>query len=191
MSRMDFRKSLSLPKRTCTKTFRRYQSFKEHLREDFKARCGYTDSADKWFGGVTSFHIDHFACANHNPSLKTQYSNLVYSCSYVNILKSDDDHLLYLDPCVDDYNKHFFRDNLGTIHPISSSAKAVYMYKKLKMGLARYQIAWILDHIFDEMGRLESHIATLPTGSTEEREAKDLYYEFGKEFRKYIEYLTK
>ncbi len=151
------------PKRTFTKSYSKYSSYKSYLSNDFNKRCGYTDCSDFWFGGSKTFHIDHFKPWKKNPHLKTQYSNLVYCCSYVNILKSDDEGS-YLDPCDIDYNDHFERDTLGKIIPKSTSKEANYMYKKLKLYLQRYQIIWLLEKIFVKMEKLQEIIDKTPNG---------------------------
>lgn len=178
------------PQRTCKKTFTTYRPFKSYLAVDFNSRCGYTDCADRWFGGVTTFHIDHFAPLKNFPHLETSYSNLVYACSYVNILKSDDDPANYLDPCNDEYNEHFYRDNLGTIYPKPSSKKASYMHKKLKLGLARYSTIWLLENLYNLMKELNAHITTLPTDTKEEIAALRALSKLNAEFTKYFDYLT-
>ena len=135
------------PVRTCVKTYASYRSFKPYLAKDFNSRCGYTDCPDFWFGGKNNFHIDHFKPFSKNPNLATDYSNLVYCCSYVNILKSDDEGD-YIDPCDIDFNKHFERDNYGEIIPKNTSKEAIYMYSRLQLGLSRYKLIWKLDEIF-------------------------------------------
>ncbi len=189
MAKIAFRKIW--PQRDCKLNFTRYQSFKPHLRTDFNSRCGYTDCHDKWFGGITTFHIDHFVPLKVNSALKTTYSNLVYSCSYVNILKSDDDPNNYLDPCNVDYNLHFYRDALGVIYPEPSSPNAIYMHRKLKLGLARYQIIWLLDNLYYCLKDLRKLADSLPNGSAAEHEAKNLHYQLSGEFEKYFDYLSK
>ncbi|WP_139093490.1 HNH endonuclease [Delftia sp. JD2] len=187
MTKVQFRE-LS-PQRRCTKTYSTYGSYKQYLASDFNNRCGYTDSHHMWFGGLTTFHIDHFKPHKKFPQLKTTYSNLVYACSYVNILKSDDDPNNYLDPCTTDYNQHFYRDAYGTIYPNEQSREAIYMHKKLKLGLARYRVIWVLeksDKLLKELEELES---TLEKES--ELEFYKLYFKLTKEFRAYFHYLTK
>lgn len=135
------------PLRTFSGTpYNDYKKYKNCLSIDFNNRCGYTNCPDIWFGGKRCFHIDHFKPKSKYPSLETSYSNLVYSCSYVNIQKSDDDGM-YLDPCNIDFNQHFFRDDEGNIQPIFASAEACYMHKKLKLGLSRYGLIWRLDQL--------------------------------------------
>lgn len=188
MSQVQFRQLA--PQRTCSKTFSVYRSYKKYLADDFNGRCGYTDSHHRWFGGASTFHIDHFQPHSKFPVLKTQYSNLVYACSYVNILKSNDDPTNYLDPCATDYNEHFFRDHSGRIYPNPKSAQAVYMHKKLKLGLARYQLIWLLEKCFKTMEQLEALAETLPSGSEQEQAILKLYLELGKEFRTNFNFLA-
>lgn len=189
MTKVRFRELT--PQRSCTKKYSAYGSYKKYLASDFNYRCGYTDSHHMWFGGVSTFHIDHFRPHKKFPELKTTYSNLVYACSYVNILKSDDDPINYLDPCSTDYNQHFYRDLDGTIYPDTQSPKAVYMHKKLKLGLARYRVIWALEKSDLLLKKLEDLKSTLVIGSSEELEFYRRYFDLAKEFRAYLHYLTK
>ncbi|EKN3982063.1 HNH endonuclease [Yersinia enterocolitica] len=157
---------IQAPTRTCQKTYKIYGRYKPYLASDFYNRCGYTDCPDFWFGGTGNFHIDHFIPWKKHPTqpnLQTDYSNLVYCCSYVNILKSDDE-TSYLDPCNVDYNNHFFRDEFGNIQPNKSSREAMYMYKKLKLYMKRYQIIWMLENLFNKMDQVKEAIKISPDG---------------------------
>jgi hypothetical protein len=176
------------PIRTYTIKHTNYRDYKVPLAKDFKNRCGYTNCSDTWFGGRNNFHIDHFIpWKKHThdlPHLKTDYSNLVYCCSYVNILKSNDEGL-YLDPCNIDYNEHFYRDDVGNIFPVDNSESAKYMYQKLKLYLKRYGIIWLLDQLeakkeqlFDLMQKYEN------------QEIKDLYIQIDRKYVDYKKYLN-
>lgn len=178
------------PVRTFKKTYSSYGSYKPYLAKDFFNRCGYTDCSDFWFGGVNNFHIDHFLPWKNYPklpALKTDYQNLVYCCSYVNILKSNDE-ISYIDPCNVDFNLHFKRDNIGNILPIAKSKEAKYMYKKLKLFMKRYQIIWTLDNIFRKMKLLKEAIE-----KTKDSELKNELLiangELGMVMTEYLEYL--
>jgi hypothetical protein len=111
----------------------------------------------------------------------------VYCCSYVNILKSDDEGD-YLDPCDVDFNTHFERDENGTILPMASSAQAIYMHKKLKLYLRRYQIIWKLDAIVSRMGKLKTAIYN-PKNKPIKQELLILQGELGNELTTYLDYL--
>jgi uncharacterized protein (TIGR02646 family) len=168
MNKLNFR-SIA-PERTYTGAeLNDYRRYKEALEKDFNEKCGYTDCQQSWFGGKSNFQIDHFKPKSIYPELITKYSNLIYSCSYVNRAKSDDDGD-YIDPCDGDYNMHFHRDTLGNIYPNESSATAKYMYKRLKLYLKRYSIIWMLEQLELKMQYLKERVEV-----TNNDEAKELF----------------
>ena len=168
MSQLNFRDTS--PSRSYTgREFSDYKRYKDSLEKDFCQRCGYTYCHQDWFGGKRNFQIDHFKPKSIYPELETKYSNLVYSCSYVNRAKSDDIGN-YIDPCDVDYNDHFYRDELGNIYPVETSNSAKYMYKKLKLYLKRYSIIWMLEQLEKRMSILRELIER-----TENEEAKKLF----------------
>ena len=180
------------PVRKYKGTYQNYRSYKPHLASDFLNRCGYTDCSDFWFGGINNFHIDHFIpwkTYPHKPNLKTDYQNLVYCCSYVNILKSNDEGD-YIDPCTEDFNQHFSRDKSGNIVPDPNSVQAKYMYKRLKLFMKRYQIIWTLDNILNKMRLLKEKIE-----NTQDSELKKnllaINGELGMIMTEYLDYLRK
>ncbi|MCB0743871.1 MAG: hypothetical protein KDC67_08205 [Ignavibacteriae bacterium] len=182
MSELPFRKLE--PKRTYYgKELPDYRRYKDYLEKDFNGRCGYTDCHQFWFGGRRNFQIDHFLPIAKNPELKTKYSNLVYSCSYVNRAKSSDIGK-YLDPCDTDYNEHFYRDKLGNILPRNDSEVAEYMYKKLKLYLKRYSIIWMLEQLENSMENLRVLIE-----NTDNKEAEILFREVTYKYMDYKKYL--
>lgn len=176
------------PRRTCTKTYASYRSYKPYLASDFNSRCGYTDCPDVWFGGKNTFHIDHFKPFSKNPALATDYKNLVYCCSYVNILKSDDEGD-YLDPCDIDFNEHFERDADGSIIPKDTSREAKYMFSKLQLGLIRYGLIWKLEEMREKKNKIKEVIENLKNNERRS-ELLELYYELDTEFMKYLDYLS-
>lgn len=176
-----------VPTRTCTKIYKRYRTYKPHLAKDFNRRCGYTDCPDFWFGGKNTFHIDHFKPFSKNPALETEYSNLVYCCSYVNILKSDDEGD-YIDPCDVDFNDHFDRDSDGLIVPKPASKQANYMFKKLQLGLRRYSLIWKLDEMYGKMIKLHAQIND-PKNAGIKDGLKILNSDLSEEFITYLKYL--
>jgi len=175
------------PTRNCNETYTNYRNFKPHLAKDFNNRCGYTDSPDFWFGGKGNFHIDHFIPWKNypnQPDLKTSYANLVYACSYVNILKSNDEGD-YLDPCNVDFNLHFSRSVDGSIIPLQTSKEALYMFTKLKLYMKRYQIIWMLEKIYRQM----DHLATAIKNVTNDEQRNKLLVIQGGLGTSMIEYL--
>jgi len=178
MSHLNFR--ASPPSRNYIgKELKNYKGYKDSLEKDFLERCGYTNCHQDWFGGKRNFQIDHFKPKSKHPELETKYSNLVYSCSYVNRAKSDDIGN-YLDPCEIDYNEHFYRDELGNIYPIETSESAKYMYRKLKLYLKRYGIIWMLEQLENKMEVLRELIE-----KTGNEEAKTLFIEITFQYMDY------
>lgn len=144
---------ISAPVRTYAKTLKHYRSYKRYLIVDFSSRCGYCDGSDTWNGGHRTYHIDHFAPKDKFALLENVYSNLIYACPSCNSSKSNkwpsDDAAKnivadkgFLNPCNDDLNVHFERDNNGNI--ISVSAIAHDMFKSLNLGLERHSVIWKL-----------------------------------------------
>lgn len=175
------------PSRTCTKTYSNYRRFKKYLAKDFNSKCGYTDCHDFWFGGITNFHIDHFKPFSKNPKLATDYSNLVYCCSYINILKSDDEGD-YIDPVNVDFNDHFERDVDGSIIPKTTSKAAIYMYSKLQLGLSRYKFIWKLEEVLDRLSKLKQEIRN-PKNEKIKNDLRIIHSELSEEFTDYLTYL--
>ncbi|HEY4543626.1 MAG TPA: hypothetical protein VIG40_03185 [Tissierellaceae bacterium] len=184
---IDFREKH--PVRICKEKYKTYRRYKKDLAKDFNYRCGYTDCPDFWFGGSRNFHIDHFMPSSKYPDLETEYGNLVYACSYVNILKSDDDGNKYLDPCDDNLNEHFFRDISGKIFPRDSSQKAQYMYERLKLYLSRYSIIWNLERIRERMCKLHEVRGKL-TDQDDLNDVNSLISDLNEAFLGYIDYLS-
>jgi hypothetical protein len=160
-----------------------YRGYKDILANDFKSRCGYTGCLDFWFGGKTNFQIDHFKPKSIYPELERKYTNLVYSCSYVNRAKSNDDGM-YLDPVDVDYNLHFYRDKLGNIYPREDSEAAKYMYIKLKLYLKRYSIIWMLDELEQRMFQLQEIIE-----ESDNLHAKELFIQISFKYNNYKKHL--
>lgn len=167
------------PTRTCTKKYADFHKYKQNLADDFNHKCGYTDCSDAWFGGKSTFQIDHIKPKSKYPQLENDYSNLVYCCSYVNRAKWDDDSPNYLDPCMEDFNIHFERDDYGRIVPKTPQGR--YMAEHMQLRLLRYALIWNLDRLADRIDRLNKVDLT--------DEVKDLLLELYREKDKYFKYL--
>ena len=103
---------------------------------------------------MRTFQIDHFKPYSKYPELETEYGNLVYCCSYVNRLKSNDDNTKHLDPCDEDYNEHFFRNFDGRISGKTECGK--FMTQKLSLNLSRYAIIWNIERLEQRIKLLKS-----------------------------------
>jgi len=147
--------------------YSRYQRYKSLLKEDFHSRCGYCDDVDSYAGGRRVFHVDHFVPKKHLKNIKeTDYSNLVYACPYCNGKKLADwptnNEVLhnngkegYVDPCHEDYCKHFARDADGAILGITELGK--YMWMHLELFLRRHAIIWNLNRLDEMISELKNN----------------------------------
>lgn len=106
----------------------KWSEHKPDLREDFNGHCGYCGSFDGF--RHTYFEVDHFVpksifIPTGNIGL-CQYDNLVYSCKFCNNIKhskwpSQNEAIPnannegFVDPCSDEFDKHLYRTNNGSI----------------------------------------------------------------------------
>lgn len=156
------------PQRACKSKYASYQAYKVYLRKDFRKACGYCDDTDVYCGGKNAFHIDHFRPLKHFADLEVDYTNLVYACSYCNIAKSDDWPCLgtnhtyqngcgYIDPCDPEFINHFEREDDGRIKPKTDVGK--YMYHRLKLGLRRHELIWLLRQLQQKIAEVQELFA--------------------------------
>lgn len=140
-----------------------YRLHKGDLRSDFNSRCGYCDSMDEYFGGLSGAHIDHFAPKSKFPALETHYDNLIYSCPFCNRAKSNkwlgEDARIpnngregFVDPCNDEFDAHLARLSSGEI--VSTSRLGEYMVENLKLRLIRHRFIWQAQRLDKLLARL-------------------------------------
>lgn len=139
-----------IPVRTCVTIREKYTHYREELRADFHAACGYCGDSDQRVDRST-FHIDHFAPQKTFPSLKLVYGNLVYSCRFCNVSKSDhwvgsdssvhnDGKRGFIDPCHADYEVHLRRLDDGRI--VGATELGSYIVRRLRLSLLRHELLW-------------------------------------------------
>lgn len=127
-----------------------YTAYRDDLRKDFNFACGYCDDSDLNVDRIC-FHIDHFAPKKRFPNLETVYENLVYSCRFCNIRKSDhwvgnnptihsDGNKGFIDPCDQEYDEHLDRDPSGRI--VAKSDLGRYIIRRLSLNLLRHELLW-------------------------------------------------
>lgn len=154
-------------------------SNKKRLAEDFGHRCAYCDDLDSYGGGYATYHVDHFAPKKKFDALKFVYENLLYSCPYCNIAKSNTwvgttstenvvNNCGFVDPCCDEYYTHLGRDHDGSIKPLTTLGG--YMHKNLKLYLKRHSIIYNLDYIKGQRSELQKKIQ-------QKKENGESYYE--------------
>ncbi len=143
-------------------------SNKFRLAKDFDNKCAYCDDYDKYSGGYNVYHVEHFAPKEKFSELEFTYDNLLYSCPYCNISKSDkwvgnsaDESIVgnkgFIDPCTDEYYEHLKRDQDGNI--IYTSEIGKYMYEELKLYLKRHSILYNIEKVRVKKNDLKAKIA--------------------------------
>ena len=151
------------------KVLKNYKEYKTPLREDFNNRCGYCDDPDSKNGGKRTYQIDHFVPRKHFLTIKeNDYFNLVYACSFCNRgkwyhwpTKCEDIHHNgtegFIDPCNDDYEKQFERNDCGEIKP--KTELGTYMHEKLKLYLKRHAVIWNIDRLSNIKKAIKEELA--------------------------------
>ncbi|MCX0359272.1 HNH endonuclease [Clostridium perfringens] len=131
-------------------------SNKKRLVKDFEHKCAYCDDHDKYSGGYKSYHVEHFAPKDKFKHLEFTYDNLLYSCPYCNISKSnkwvgntENENIIgnkgFIDPCTDEYYDCLHRDENGNI--TYSNQIGEFMYNELSLYLKRHKILYNLEKV--------------------------------------------
>lgn len=143
------------------------KSNKKRLIRDFNHRCAYCDDHDKYAGGSKVYHVEHFAPKEKFPELEYDYGNLLYSCPYCNVSKSNTwpseesdvnvvDDVGFVDPCTQEYSEHLKREEDGSIAYVTSLGE--YMYYELKLYLQRHQLIYNLNRIHCKLKEVRCEI---------------------------------
>ena len=147
-----------------------YTKYRGDLEMDFNGRCGYCDDSSESVDPIT-FHIDHFAPKSKFPELETSYDNIVYSCRFCNVSKSNkwigndptvsnNGQMGFVDPCNQEYDNHLERSPEGRIVPTTDLGQ--YMFLNLKLYLERHECLWVarrLKGLREEVKRLKELIS--------------------------------
>lgn len=173
-----------------------WSAHKADLREDFHKHCGYCGSYDGF--SHTYFEVDHFV----PKSLFTttgkiglcQYDNLVYSCKFCNNIKSNkwpsNDEAVpninnqgFIDPVLDEYDKHVYRTNSGSIRWLTDLGKWM-VEEGFKFDERDYciKLLWELDELRKAFEFLVAEAKKCADHSEKYKEiiskAKDYSYEY-------------
>lgn len=171
--------------------FHRYKPF---LRVDFNKRCGYCNDLDIRNGGLRYYQIDHFVPQAVFKTLQdNDYHNLVYSCPYCNRAKwhkwpSKDETISrignegFIDPCLDEYEKHIGRNADGTINTLSDLGK--YIYKELDLNLRRHSIIWNIERLINLINETQIEFE-----KEKDPDIKGLLLDLYNEQQKFLSYL--
>ena len=132
-----------------------YRDYRDSLRADFNNRCGYCNDLDE--PRKEYFEIDHLVPQKIMVKKKNNdYQNLVYACHSCNNAKrkkwpSGDENVPivrdegWIDPCSEEYDKQFSRDDKGNIIPLTPIGK--WMFDNLKLYKPQHSILWNLEQI--------------------------------------------
>lgn len=152
--------------RTCEKSYKTVKSYRPYLLRDFSNRCCYCNLWENTLG-LIPFEIDHFVPKHEfidkRDELDTCYRNLVLACPKCNRAKSDQfegdiyakqiENKLFYNPDEVDYNKVFYRDELGRI--VSDDPKGQEMIIRLQLYRTIHSYAWILERLDRLIDRLD------------------------------------
>lgn len=181
-------------KRTFERQFKRYQSYKPYLADDFSHRCGYCNMKDDTI--TTYFEIDHYIPSKHfkgkRDELSCDYKNLVYSCRKCNLAKSSSfegnifgeplkNELVY-DPASINFDNIFYRNKYGGIS--SKDVPGKEMIRILKLYLPNHNLSWICEELDDLINVLDKIIASNDYPSKVLEKLEDVQCILAKEFHK-------
>lgn len=132
-----------------------YRDYRDNLRADFNNRCGYCNDLDA--PRKEYFEIDHLVPQKIMVNKKNNdYQNLVYACHSCNNAKrkkwpSGDENIPivgdkgWIDPCTEEYDKQFSRDENGNIIPLTPIGR--WMYDNLKLYKPQHSILWNIEQL--------------------------------------------
>ncbi len=102
--------------------YKSYRDYKPFLRDEFTFRCVYCLEREVWYPNRDgSFSADHFVPKVIDPSLDTDYENLVYACLRCNAFKQA--QVLLLNPARVAFADHFCVKEDGHIEALSLEAQ--------------------------------------------------------------------
>lgn len=176
----------------------KYRDYKDELRKDFFQHCGYCGGWDRYSGGTTGFHIDHFAPKKRFPQLIAAYANLIYSCPYCNRSKSDkwigDDPFIshdntngFIDPCDRAFDKHLSRDDQGYFRPSTPVGK--YMIKHLRLFLERHRYIWMMQKMEALKMRAQRLRQLIPKNDAQHHEILNMIAELQEKIDEYNDHV--
>ncbi|WP_291631843.1 HNH endonuclease [Clostridium sp.] len=159
-------------------------SNKKRLAIDFEHKCAYCDDYDKYSGGYNTYHVEHFAPKEKFSHLEFIYDNLLYSCPYCNISKSnkwvgktETENIVgntgFVDPCTEDYYNHLYRDSSGEIKYSTSIGE--YMYYEMKLYLKRHKVLYNLERVRAKKNQIKDMIVEKQKYNEDTTNLEELY----------------
>lgn len=115
--------------------YRRYESYKDWLRDEFEFRCFYCLRRERWaYDPKAEFSVEHIAPQRTAQHLVAHYDNLLYACVTCNSARSN--AALPLDLHVERLDAHLFLDGGGRY--VHKSAQGLALIDLLKLNLTPY-----------------------------------------------------
>jgi len=175
-------------------------SNKLRLAEDFEHRCAYCDDHHHYSGGYNAYHVEHFAPKERFPHLEFTYENLLYSCPYCNISKSnkwvgkdENENIVgeqgFVDPCTPEYNMHLQRNSDGSIGYLTPIGE--YIYSELKLYLKRHQLIYNIEKVRVKKNTLHAKILEKERKGENVDELRALYQQICVVFCEYYDLFFK
>jgi hypothetical protein len=136
-----------------------YRKYYDLIREDFSECCAYCLIHEILGGGKENYELDHYRPKSLFSHLINDFLNIYYSCHVCNLYKSDSwpssdlERLGYcfVDPCNDDFSKHFSESNDGRWLPITNAGR--YTEKKIRLNRVHLiEIRGLLRRIAEKKG---------------------------------------
>lgn len=172
------------------------QKYTKILKEDFGNMCGY---CGKDFNIIKCpYQKDHLipeyiAKKVGRLDLLTDYNNLVYSCRvcnrnkwhswpFDNVNQTHDDHVGFVDPATEEYDKHLERDASGRIVPKTSVGE--YMCEIFNFSNRLTEVWWKLSMISKEITEIDGLLEKEKT-----IEGLSQYWELHRQFDNFLEKL--
>ena len=194
MSRVHCDKKLT--RRISIEIKKEYNDYLDDLRVDFQNMCGY---CGKDFNIIKCpYQKDHLipeyiAKKTGRLDLLTDYNNLVYSCRVCNRNKwhnwpfdnanhTHDDHVGFVDPAAEEYDKHLERDDSGRIVPKTSVGE--YMCEIFNFSNRLTEVWWKLSVISKEITEIDGLLEKEKT-----IEGLSQYWELHRQFDNFLEKL--
>ena len=105
--------------------YRDYTSFKDWLRDEFKFRCVYCLSRERWSEwGDIGFGVDHILPKSRKEYKRFEcvYTNLLYACNRCNQIKGT---AILSDPCEEAFSKHMRVESSGEVQWLTTEGQKI------------------------------------------------------------------
>lgn len=182
--------------KNCKKEYKNYKLYLPNLADDFKHRCAYCNTHDKYMN--QGYSIDHFIPREvyekaDLKKLEYDYNNLMYCCPKCNNSKSSQyagsihndnyENTLFYNPIDVDYNDIFYRNEYGGIS--SEDSKGKEMIIRLKLFYPIYNLSFLIEEVTEIVNILEEKII-----KTTDLDKKNYFIEANMKLNRFLRKIT-